>query len=480
MMVDELEYYFLSFNELSIRAFSLKIGSADFYAHENILNSLIGNLVKYMPSGKLEPYLAKSFSVSDDQKTWIYELREGLTCDDDSHITAQKFVENLTNQIYEYSKSSPPIDFEHLIGYHEFIKNKNIGIKGLKSDKNLIIFQFDVRPENLNEMLRMPYFGYWHQDTFNSKSIDGIADFISSGPYKISPKSSGKKIILEKRRNWFTYNDKSPDMIKFSYMSTHMLNEPFPKYYIFDIFGSNEELRSKLANSSVHIKASPDMFLYFSLSPTKNDFFKDRENRQAFLNQIRKEQKNLNYYSDNQFYFHNKTNIVESNVYFKFKSNEFVILNVASFNKNINKIKGFLEKVFKDYPIKFNFIPPQDNKADWYKDILDNTQFDSRIGSVMNGTQILNSIVKMMFCTNLGVNFPDPSGRICKLVKKYDGIEGPLSEEYISTFNQILYDDACVIPLDHFGREFFISKNINPNSFPVTADHPLFDYLELE
>ena len=78
-----------------------------------------------------------------------------------------------------------------------------------------------------------------------------------------------------------------------------------------------------------------------------------------------------------------------------------------------------------------------------------------------------------MFCSKLGISFPDPSGKICELVENYN--YGDDIAEYIRKFNQILFDDAVVIPIKHFGMKWFISERIDLASFPPTNVSPLFE-----
>ena len=86
----------------------------------------------------------------------------------------------------------------------------------------------------------------------------------------------------------------------------------------------------------------------------------------------------------------------------------------------------------------------------------------------------------MMFCSELGVRYPDPSNRICNLVKDYEDWSGPLPTDYIKNLNQIIYDDACVVPLEHFGPQWILSDNINSDLFPSTVETPLFELIELK
>ena len=83
----------------------------------------------------------------------------------------------------------------------------------------------------------------------------------------------------------------------------------------------------------------------------------------------------------------------------------------------------------------------------------------------------------MMFCTKLGINFPDPSGRICELVS--NGIESlkGIDNSFINQFNQILYEDAVIIPIQHLSSKWFVTNDIDPMSLPKTVIYPQFELI---
>jgi len=492
-----LNFYYLIDGSIKAKNISLNVKDSDRTLHENILNSIIGNLVKFTPAGKLEPYLAESFSVSQDGKVWSYKLRDGLTCQDGTKITSETFALALKNQIFEYAKSTSPLDFEYLVGYQDFINNSNFNFEGIKTEGNTITFRFEKKPEDLNELLRMPYFGFWSNDTFKGLLKDQILDFISSGPYIVAEGSSSKKIILKKRKNWFSYNDKSPDYISFSYKDLEKVKEKKIKldsiendkneYVIYELHSSIAHLLKPFPESLTYLSGSYDYVNFLVLRSAKDSFFKNEKNRIKFLNLIRKAQTISETFPDKFFYFSGKSIINEINTDYDFVkiNNEPITIEIASYSPASSyalQLLEFLNNTFSSYDIKFKFSHPEGDPSALSKLINSNSNsvFDARIGMVMNGPSPLNYVVKMMFCSNLGVGFPDPSGRICKLVDKYKDIVGPLPIEYTKEFNQILYEDACVIPLVHSGHAFLLSKNINLNSLSPLSDNLLVDYLELE
>jgi len=139
-----------------------------------------------------------------------------------------------------------------------------------------------------------------------------------------------------------------------------------------------------------------------------------------------------------------------------------------------------LSSIFREDGIEFELVANTMNDDHWRQRLLSNKEFDIRFSSVAAGANVRNFIVKMMFCTKLGVCYPDPSGRICNLVEKFDSNPNFDFNDYIKEFNQTLYDDATVIPLRHFGSTWILSDLIDPQSFPATVETPLFESLRMK
>lgn len=477
---NNLDYVFLVNSDTN--KFSLDIKESDWGHNESILNSLVGNLVKFSKSGIIEPYLAEHFSISADRLTWTYTLRPNITCEDGTVITADSFVSAIHRQLKMYSEETTPIDLENLSGYESFHLKKTDKINGIKTKNNSIVFEFIKPPQDLNELLRMPYFGFWCPQNYSDNGWKQTGKFISSGPYKLSKDSSPDKIIVEKRMDWFSVVADSPQKVSFFYATP-----------------SNFETKSKLSNAFIvetsldinfnetifknlsKINAPPTWISTFVLSPFEKSPFSNIQFRRYFLNKLRKNQINTAFNST--YFYPNARSEVQEN-YENYKPQKEIKISVGYFGKsktkNIQEIEHLLKTTFEKDGLSFEFIGKPASEDDWMKKLFSNNEVDIRISSVAAGSNIRNFIIKMMFCTKLGVSFPDPSGRICNLVSKQDSEPEKITFDYVKEFNQALYDDASVIPLEHFGTTWILSDLIDRDSFPPTVDTPLFESLRFK
>ena len=103
-----------------------------------------------------------------------------------------------------------------------------------------------------------------------------------------------------------------------------------------------------------------------------------------------------------------------------------------------------------------------------------NKYYDIRMAGVHSGSTYKNDTIKMMFCGTMGVSFPDPSGRICKLAAEHEKNKDSYSrkkygitQDYRDRFNQYLLEDAAVIPLFHRRFITLFSKDLNITTTPV-------------
>ncbi|WP_413289898.1 ABC transporter substrate-binding protein [Bdellovibrio sp. HCB337] len=462
--------------------FSLNPKDSDFATHETVLTNLVGTLVKLSETGQFEPYLAETFSTSEDGLTWTFNIRSNLACEDGTAITAQSFAEAFTLALKRYSKFSKVIDFELLEGWGSFSSGQSTSISGITYVNNRLIFKLTARPENFIGHLRLPYFGFWCSHNFNSDgSFKDDHKIISSGPYRVSH-SAKNSILLEKRSDWFSISEDSPKEIHFSYATPDKLSDSSPTTVI-EILG-----RDKVLNlpSFMEIKSPPSIMWAMIVSPIKKGPFESLKNRQAFADRITAAKKKSALFSSTLFYPSTPTDVqlrqhlTPYNSEMAGKKINFAFANRNYTQQEIDEIKKITLEALRDSSaeVEFHFGEPLENN--WRHRLLSNREFDIRMNGVDQGGYPKNRTIKMMFCSNLGVCYPDPSGRICKVVDAQDRNGGPIPQAYISEFNQALYDDASVIPLTHFGTHWLASSDIDLKTLPPNSGIFHFEGIRLK
>ena len=450
--------------------FSLDKAGADFSHNQIVLNSIVGTLVKYGPSGRLEPYLAESWTVSSDKKKWKFKIRPDLFSEDGTPITAALFKNILRDNLLEYSLRGSVIMFDHLLGWDRFQKGQSPELDGLTTYENIVELNFDENPDDLLELLRMPYFGMWRE---KEKKL------ISSGPYTIA-KTEANKVRLKLRPDWFTATQDSFREVEISFTAIEQARELVSPSTITRVpfFVQNKVI----PEDGYWISSPPTRLESFVLSPYKNHFFNNEENRQIFRSRVMALSADL--VKSKFFYPAARTEgLVQSSVNYKKMIGQekltFALERSTYTPEEIQNLHKIITLALQDSGMEFEVISRDLNDKDWFKKTDSNDFFDARIASVDVGAYPIYTAIKMMFCTKLGINFPDHSGKICKLVNSGIKSAEAINQNFIDQFNNILHQDAVIIPIHHHSDKWLVAKNLDPNSLPATTLYPQFELIRL-
>lgn len=451
--------------------FLLTKAGADFSHNQLVLNAVVGTLVKYGQSGRIEPYLAESWTVSEDKKNWKFKIRQGTKCADGTQITAQLIRDNLEHNLFDYSKTGSVIMFDHLAGWSDFQKGSTKDLSGLLAENNVLEFRFDENPDDLLELLRMPYFGLW---------IEKDNSLISTGPYKIET-NTGSTVSLALRNDWFTVTPKSFKKVLVSFTTFSLQNTKLESGTILKLPFYVKEDRS--IDAGYWISSPPTRLEAFVLSPTKNTFFNNLENRKVFLNRV------LSLYPNkvkSKFFYPSAQTSGFVSKEFEYKKTQkrsdkltFALERTTYSAEELQKLKEIINFALEGSNQSFDLLEKDPTDKDWFKKTDSNTFFDSRVASVDIGAYPLYMAIKMMFCTKLGINFPDHSGAICNLVTEGIHSGAPIDQKFIDQFNKILFDEAVVIPIFHHSDKWLVSDDLNPSSLPATTLYPQFELVEM-
>lgn len=138
-------------------------------------------------------------------------------------------------------------------------------------------------------------------------------------------------------------------------------------------------------------------------------------------------------------------------------------------------------KAVKALGLRYELVKDDHTDPHWIEKQSNNKHYHIRIASVDIGGAPENWVIEMMFCSKLGVSFPDPSGRICKLVEQTANSILQLNlDQYSTKFNEILLDDASVLPVMHAGYTWFIGDEIDTSSLTATSVVPRIELIRFK
>ena len=448
---------------------SLNILDSNNVRNQMVLQSLTATLVKSGTTEKFSGSLAQSWTSSDDNKKWNFILKKNIKTEDGVLLDAKTYTLNLMTNLKHLAKHNI-MALNQLIGFNDFLENKTDTIKGLSFSEtnNSVSFEFSTPCPDLLNYLRMIYFGYWK---------DFSRYTTSSGPYRISQATGDQSVAnlkLEFRAD-SGYGDAEFTEVSVRYASVDESQSMAPS--TIAIVPSSSPI---LNNDSIQTKLDDKSLLSAVVLNSKQGFFSSVKNRKIFQNKLIQFQK-LELGAINNFYVTDKNqnalaDLTPDSNYENTSSEVILSMGNKPSVQKLDFYKKLLSYCFASSSVSWKISEP--STAPNTQVSAENTApSDLRILNVYNGSEPMNTVVEMMFCSNLGVGFPDPSKRMLGLVTDYKAKNNVIDAEYLNRFNEILRDDAAVLPLEHLYGRTYISKNIDINTMPLSETYPQFQLI---
>lgn len=456
---------------------NLNLFEGERYESAILIQQLIGTLVYYSNFGRYEPRLAHSWRKTNES-TWVFQIRENLKAENGEVIDAQSIKKSIERSLFIFEKQGGVPILSNLIGFRKFINDSKgltidhlPNLKGLNVDKNKLIFNFD-KPvaSGLLQILSFSPFGYISKDNFNKDgSWRDNEKFISSGPYKVESVKLGHSYVLVKNEFWTDFEDGVPTKVIISHDDKIDFSR---KNIIIDAF-TNEYSQKELTK----YKLVPEYINSILIGNYQNGFFKHKYNRQMFKKKFNENvlkmlpqdfgvnSRSLSFYPNQ-----NSTGI--------FNTSESVKLGENPKTQGIFIIEGdipiegtsrwyawtVLKKTLDDLQWNYKFNKNSSNFTD-----MTNRNYDFRIrgSSIGGGVEAWGLFVA--FCSSMGINFPDPNGRVCKLLNEFEN--NMITEDQMaSMFFEAVEDEAAILPVSHYGVSLFLSETIDTSSLsPLLA-----------
>jgi MarR-like DNA-binding transcriptional regulator SgrR of sgrS sRNA len=457
---------------------------SDTLLNQNFDEHLVGTLLKYAANGSYEPFLASSWNSKDSGLRWEFQFRQGLTCSDGSPITTLLYAQNLHRLFKLYLKMNKTLPvFEHMKGFHEFKDGTANQLTGLNASNETLTFHFDTYPDGLLEFLSMPFYGFYCDANFDKNGEwKDPKNIISSGSHTLISVNT-QEVVLAKRPGWFSHLPHSADIVRVKMLSFEEAKNLTTPHLLIQRRIENPQ---EIPNGFRKFLGTPTDLVAIVLSPYRRGPLQSPENRRKLNENIRWVQSRVQLESEISkptvsFYPNKKViDITEPHSHSgEALKSETTLLAVVSNVLNRPQrtyIESILNQATNNLALKIRFENEDRTKPGWKERLDDLKDMDLRVVRVDIGGSYEPWVVRMMFCSRLGVSFPDPSGRICKLANNLSD----RSFETSKNFENVVAEDATVIPLFHSSFSWIASKDINMDRFSPTANLIRFDLIELE
>jgi hypothetical protein len=464
--------------------FSTSVYQSDYLRNTVLLTHLVGTLVKEDNTGKFVPYIASEIKTSIDKKEWRFKISPGLSCENREKITAKSYSHNLTQSLKRYKKRGGRLlEFEKLKGSPQLSDFNASAIDGIYHENDWLVLKFEYPPEQLLERLTDQYFGYFCDGNFLDDNYTWKNDLsiISSGPYKIKHVKSANHFTLELREDFpLGLNSQVRRAHFITVDDLSEIKDDANIVQLKNVYPEREDL--------VLVPGRPTFTVNLSIETGKNNIFSDLSVRKSFFDQFYIQKNSLPYQSFGTVPANNIFPTLEQD-YFK-----NLILgrkgNISGFSERKKAILAMSSSITgaeRDYLVDIvrkvadlHNVSIEDYNLEAHgPDSLAERPWDLRITSVDLSSRPYFSHLDMIFCSQLGARYPDPSGKMCEFINE-NLLEStrPLNNQEISFFYSLLVEDASLIPISHRSITYLYSKNIDLDSVSGSALWPRVDLLE--
>jgi len=468
----ELSFFYPSLSS----QISTDILEIETYSNNLVVAPTIGNLVTYFSDERPIPYLAKSWN--KDGLRWTFEIREGLQCENGEKITAQGFARSLAKSIRLYSQFNEHPIFKHLLGYDRLLKNKLQEFDGITANNNQLVFTFtkSIRGGFL-EHLTMAPFGFICEANYDGDKWKDSTKIVSSGPYSLEQISTQDNYTLSRREDWPT--EFKGEMQKVVIRRQGL--DGFKAYQGPKIIEVQNPPSADLT-SHKNIRQIPQNLIVVKLN-THNGAFADRDTRVQFLESFRSNLKGYSFESNSvfkteHFFASDKSTLKPNDKVNSDKAKKDlklltkVMLKGPNTPNDINK--AVIQKVGADlgWDIAFDSEPYES-----FRETFNDPKYDIFVQAAEIGGGFEGWVIDMLFCSDVGDRWPDPSGRICQLSKDFDSSE--MSEHEASQkFQGYLIEDAALIPTFHRGGFYLFSDTVDVKSLSPMVTRIRFEEIK--
>lgn len=466
---------------------SINPADSDFTTNLMHMEQIVGTLVKYDSVSSYEPFLAKSWSTSDDQLVWKFELRDGLFCEDGTPITASAYVDGLLLAFRHHASAKNLPTFSVLEGWLDFVEGRHPSVKGIVHDNSSVEFRFERKPAWVIDYLAMPYFGFHCPGNFdeNGKWRDS-SRIVSSGGYRLSDWNRTLDYIEISPRFNFDKGENFPQLKTAPTVRLHRFEKFNESNFELPavVYGRFEE-EFLVPNGWYELMGTQSYGDHLVLNPNRG-VFKDKEKRKKFAKVFKK-------YVSEKFSHISRRGLIS----FEFFPSERAALSSEEFGLDLQEfgeLKAMLRAVSgvgdNIYSQWLEFLVARDDVA---VNLISGGGLDRRelhlrkseemdlyFSAVSKGAAADLGVIDMMFCSDLGVRFPDAAGRVCKLNREFEKLNGKMSlSEYSNRFEAIVEDEASVIPFYHYGNSWLYTSSVDFGRMSGTMSVPRFDYIKM-
>ncbi|ONI39619.1 peptide ABC transporter [Candidatus Epulonipiscium fishelsonii] len=199
-------------------------GVTDNSFSKYVLYNTFEGLVTYDQTGSLVPGLAKDWSISEDGRTYTFNLRPDLKWSDGTPLTASDFVYSILRVATpETASRNLNMVTDYIVNAQEYLEGKigaeEVGVKAIDDSTLEITLKEPI--SYYIDILSM-----WVYSPVQQATVEANGDawstkaetYVSNGPFKVSEMSISENVVLEKNENYWNADNVKLEKINFRYI----------------------------------------------------------------------------------------------------------------------------------------------------------------------------------------------------------------------------------------------------------------------
>ncbi len=165
---------------------------------------LYNGLVRFDRDGRIVPDLAERWEISEDGRTYRFQLREGVAFDNGREATADDFVYSF-RRLLDPEVNSPRFWLlESVKGASEFREEKTDAVSGLRAEGSSVLEIELEEPSSLFlDYLAMPNAAVVPKEAVEKWGPSFADHPVGTGPFRLKEWRHNNRLILEKRPAYF-------------------------------------------------------------------------------------------------------------------------------------------------------------------------------------------------------------------------------------------------------------------------------------
>jgi oligopeptide transport system substrate-binding protein len=171
----------------------------------SVIKSIFDGLMDYKPgTAELEPDLAENYSISDDKRTYIFKLRNGVKFHNGRTLTASDVKYSLERAVKPATQSPGGGYYSMIKGFEDLVAGRAQELSGIVTpDDRTVVFTL-TRPDAT--FLHLLALNFAHVVPKEEVELEG-ADFgrkpVGTGAFKFVEWVPGQRIVLERNTDYF-------------------------------------------------------------------------------------------------------------------------------------------------------------------------------------------------------------------------------------------------------------------------------------